>query len=99
MSMQDWVSIVGGISGCNCFRTHSSLLWVLVLPYWYCFRFGSLTGRNLGYGYSHLIQVETIVLAGSMGKNFRERISIVMLCGLLMTVLGVLGLLGAIVII
>lgn len=37
------------------------------------------------------IQGETIVLAGSVGKNFRERISIVFYSGIIMVVLGALG--------
>lgn len=36
------------------------------------------------------IQGETIVLAGSVGKNFRERISIVFYSGIIMVVLGAL---------
>lgn len=43
------------------------------------------------------IQGETIVLAGSVGKNFRERISIVFYSGIIMVVLGGLGLLQRIV--
>lgn len=43
------------------------------------------------------IQGETIVLAGSVGKNFRERISIVFYSGIIMVVLGALGLLQRIV--
>ncbi len=43
------------------------------------------------------IQGETIVLAGSVGKNFRERISIVFYSGVIMVVLGALGLLQRIV--
>lgn len=43
------------------------------------------------------IQGETIVLAGSVGKNFRERISIVFYSGIIMVVLGSLGLLQRIV--
>ena len=41
-------------------------------------------------------QAETITLAGSMGKDLRERLSMVFLSGLIMTVLGVMGLLGLI---
>lgn len=43
------------------------------------------------------IQGETIVLAGSVGKNFRERISIVFYSGIIMVALGALGLLQNIV--
>lgn len=43
------------------------------------------------------VQGETIVLAGSVGKNFRERISIVFYSGIIMVVLGALGLLQSIV--
>lgn len=43
------------------------------------------------------IQGETIVLAGSVGKNFRERISIVFYSGIIMVALGALGLLQSIV--
>ena len=43
------------------------------------------------------IQGETIVLAGSVGKNFRERISIVFYSGVIMVILGGLGLLQRIV--
>lgn len=43
------------------------------------------------------IQGETIVLAGSVGKNFRERISIVFYSGIIMVILGGLGLLQRIV--
>jgi xanthine/uracil permease len=43
------------------------------------------------------IQGETIVLAGTVGKNFRERISIVFFSGVIMVALGALGLLQRIV--
>ena len=43
------------------------------------------------------IQGETIVLAGSVGKNFRERISIVFYSGIIMVALGALGLFQSIV--
>lgn len=43
------------------------------------------------------IQGETIVLAGTVGKNFRERISIVFYSGVIMVALGALGLLQNIV--
>ena len=43
------------------------------------------------------IQGETIVLAGTVGKNFRERISIVFFSGIIMVALGALGLLQRIV--
>ena len=41
-------------------------------------------------------QAETIVLAGTMGKNMRERLSMVFFAGILMAVLGALGLLTTI---
>lgn len=42
-------------------------------------------------------QAETMVMAGSMGKNMRERLSIVILAGAGMTIIGALGLLESIV--
>jgi AGZA family xanthine/uracil permease-like MFS transporter len=42
-------------------------------------------------------QAETIVLAGTMGKNMRERLSMVLFAGLAMAVLGACGLLTTIV--
>ena len=41
-------------------------------------------------------QAETIVMAGSMGKNRRERLSMVMFGGIIMVVLGLTGALSAI---
>lgn len=43
------------------------------------------------------MQAETIVLAGSMGKDMRERLSIIFFAGVLMTCLGLTGTLGTIV--
>lgn len=42
-------------------------------------------------------QAETITLAGTMGKNIRERLSMVIIAGGIMTVIGLLGLLERIV--
>lgn len=42
-------------------------------------------------------QAETIVLAGSLGQNRLERLNIVFWCGVFMTVIGVLGILGMII--
>ena len=42
-------------------------------------------------------QAETIVLAGTMGKNMRERLSMVFFAGVTMAALGACGLLTAIV--
>ena len=41
-------------------------------------------------------QAETITLGGSMGRNIRERASIIFLGGAVMTILGGLGLLNAV---
>ena len=41
-------------------------------------------------------QAETITLGGSMGRNIRERASIIFFGGVVMTVLGALGLLNAV---
>ena len=41
-------------------------------------------------------QAETIVMAGSMGKNMRERLSMVFFAGVTMAVLGACGLMTAI---
>lgn len=42
-------------------------------------------------------QAETITLAGSMGKNMRERLSMIFFAGLAMAALGACGLLGTII--
>ncbi len=54
-----------------------------------CFALGSVAPISF--------QAETIVMAGTMGKNMRERFSMVFFAGLLMVVLGSLGLLSLIV--
>lgn len=97
MSMQDWVSIVGGLADAIASGLIALYYGFLSFPTGIAFVLAALLAGIWGMVTPISFQVETIVLAGSMGKNFRERISIVMLCGLLMTVLGVLGLLGAIV--
>nr|WP_122012644.1 NCS2 family permease [Maliibacterium massiliense] len=54
-----------------------------------CILFGSVAPISF--------QAETIVLAGSMGRDMRERLSMVFYAGLLMAALGACGLLGGIV--
>lgn len=63
--------------------------------------FAYLTGAILAgiWGLSTPIsyQAESIVLVGEMGKDFRERLSIIVIGGVIMTILGILGLLDSIV--
>ena len=42
-------------------------------------------------------QAETTILAGGLGKNVKERISIIVIAGVVMTILGTMGTLGSIV--
>ena len=57
------------------------------------FGVGALGCALLGSVAPISFQAETIVLAGNMGKNIRERLSMVFFGGLLMAVLGLTGVL------
>lgn len=58
---------------------------------------GAIACLALGSVMPISFQAETIVLAGTMGKDMRERLSMVVFAGLTMAVLGATGLLTAIV--
>ena len=60
------------------------------------FAVGAAACGILGSAAPISFQAETIVMAGTMGKNRRERLSMVMFGGLLMAVLGLTGALSAI---
>lgn len=97
MSPQDIVSIIGALSDAIASGLIALYYGFLAFPTGIGFALAALLAMVWGLATPISFQAETIVLAGSMGKNFRERISIVLLCGIIMTVLGILGLLGAIV--
>lgn len=52
-----------------------------------------ISGQTIPIGF----QAESVVLAGQMGRDRQERINIVFYTGIIMTILGVLGILGQIV--
>ncbi len=61
------------------------------------FVIGAVACLSLGSVAPISFQAETIVLAGTMGKNLRERLSMVFFAGVIMVVFGLSGLLSAIV--
>lgn len=97
MSPQDIVSIIGALSDAIASGLIALYYGFLAFPTGIAFALAAFLALVWGMVTPISFQAETIVLAGSMGKNLRERISIVLLCGIVMTALGVLGLLGAIV--
>lgn len=97
MSPQDLVSIVGALADAIASGLIALYYGFLAFPTGIAFALAALLALVWGLVTPISFQAETIVLAGAMGKNLRERISIVLLCGVVMTGLGVLGLLGAIV--
>lgn len=97
MSPQDIVSIIGALSDAIASGLIALYYGFLAFPTGIGFALAALLAMVWGLATPISFQAETIVLAGSMGKNFRERISIVLLCGIVMTLLGIFGLLGAIV--
>ncbi|NLB89370.1 MAG: NCS2 family permease [Syntrophomonadaceae bacterium] len=97
MSAQDFVSIIGALSDAIASGLIALYYGFLAFPTGIGFALAALLAAIWGLATPISFQAETIVLAGSMGKNLRERISIVILCGIVMTGLGILGLLGAIV--
>ncbi|MDO5715993.1 MAG: NCS2 family permease [Tissierellia bacterium] len=58
---------------------------------------GAIACLLLGSGIPISMQAETIALAGTMGRNVKERLSMVFFAGILMTVLGLTGVLSQIV--
>lgn len=97
MTVQDVVSIIGALSDAIASGLIALYYGFLAFPTGIAFVLAALLALGWGLVTPISFQAETIVLAGSMGKNLRERVSIVLLCGAVMTVLGVCGLLGAIV--
>lgn len=97
MSPQDLVSIVGALADAIASGLIALYYGFLAFPTGIAFALAALLALVWGLVTPISFQAETIVLAGAMGKNLRERISIVLLCGVVMTGLGILGLLGAIV--
>lgn len=66
-------------------------------PSGFAFVIGAFAALAWGLCTPISFQAETIVLVGGLGKNMRERLSIVVLGGVLMAIMGGLGFLGAIV--
>lgn len=97
MTVQDIVSIIGALSDAIASGLIALYYGFLAFPTGIGFALAALLALVWGMATPISFQAETIVLAGSMGKNLRERVSIVLLCGAVMTVLGVCGLLGSIV--
>jgi len=97
MSPQDFVSVIGALADAIASGLIALYYGFLAFPTGIAFALAAFLALVWGLVTPISFQAETIVLAGSMGKNLRERISIVLLCGVVMTVLGILGLLGAIV--
>lgn len=97
MTIQDIVSIIGALSGEIASGLIALYYGFLAFPTGIAFALAALLAWGWGLVTPVSFQVETIVLAGSMGKNLRERASIILLCGAVMTILGIGGLLGAIV--
>lgn len=97
MTVQDIVSIIGALSDAIASGLIALYYGFLAFPTGIAFALAALLALGWGLVTPISFQAETIVLAGSMGKNLRERVSIVLLCGAVMTILGIGGLLGAIV--
>ncbi len=97
MTIQDIVSIVGALSDGIASGLIALYYGFMAFPTGIAFALAALLALVWGLVTPISFQAETIVLAGSMGRNLRERISIIFLCGIVMTALGVFGLLGAIV--
>ncbi|NLW44117.1 MAG: NCS2 family permease [Syntrophomonadaceae bacterium] len=97
MTPQDFVSVIGALADAIASGLIALYYGFLAFPTGIGFALAAFLALVWGLVTPISFQAETIVLAGSMGKNLRERISIVLLCGVVMTVLGILGLLGAIV--
>lgn len=97
LTTQDIVSIIGALSDAIASGLIALYYGFLAFPTGIAFALAALLAIVWGMVTPISFQAETIVLAGSMGKNLRERISIVLLCGIVMTVLGTFGLLGTVV--
>lgn len=97
MTVQDIVSIIGALSDAIASGLIALYYGFLAFPTGIGFAIAALLALIWGMATPISFQAETIVLAGSMGKNLRERVSIIFLCAVVMTTLGVFGLLGAIV--
>jgi len=97
MTVQDIVSIIGALSDAIASGLIALYYGFLAFPTGIAFALAALLALGWGLVTPISFQAETIVLAGSMGRNLRERVSIVLLCGAVMTILGIGGLLGAIV--
>jgi AGZA family xanthine/uracil permease-like MFS transporter len=97
MSPQDFVSIIGALADAIASGLIALYYGFLAFPTGIAFALAAFLALIWGLVTPISFQAETIVLAGAMGKNLRERISIVLLCGVVMTLLGIMGLLGAIV--
>lgn len=97
MTVQDIVSIIGALSDAIASGLIALYYGFLAFPTGIAFALAALLALGWGLVTPISFQAETIVLAGGMGKNLRERVSIVLLCGVIMTILGIGGFLGAIV--
>lgn len=97
LNLQNLASLVGALADAFASALVAMYYGFLSFPTGFAYGIGAVLAAFWGLSTPISYQAESIVLVGGLGKNFRERLSIIVICGAIMTILGTLGLLGSIV--
>ncbi len=97
ISIQDFLAALGGVFNGVTQSIMAMTFGFAMMPSAFAYFVGILGCLAFNSAVPISFQAETMAMAGSMGSNRRERLSIVILAGLGMTVLGAFGLLESIV--
>lgn len=97
INLQDIASIIGALADAIASGLIALYYGFIAFPTGFAFAIGAVLAGVWGLVTPISFQAESIVLVGGMGKNLRERLTIVVIGGVIMTLLGTFGLLGTIV--
>lgn len=96
-NLQNLASLLGALADAFASALIAIYYGFLSFPTGFAYLTGALFAGIWGLSTPISYQAESIVLVGEMGKDFRERLSIIVISGVIMIILGSLGLLDMIV--
>ncbi|HHY39131.1 MAG TPA: NCS2 family permease [Clostridia bacterium] len=95
LGFQDLLTIIGALFDATASALVAMFYGFAAFPSGIGFAIGALAAVMWGLCTPISFQAETIVLVGGLGRDIKERLSIVVIAGVIMGVLGAFGLLGA----
>jgi AGZA family xanthine/uracil permease-like MFS transporter len=96
LDLQDILSIIGALFDAIASGLVALYYGFAAFPSGLAFVVGVIGALAFGLVTPISFQAETLVLVGGLGKNIKERLSIVILAGIMMGILGAFGFLGAV---